>query len=591
MSPKRWLGTGLFVILLLEVPRIHAAPDGQQALSQVPAGSPVVAQIHGVMRAKNRLVDMVKNALPDVAPKLEAKLNDALINGIDGRKLQGIKPDDYIFVVLTALPDLGQQAPPAIAILVPVSDYKAFRDGLLKDDERRALKADPAGYDMTARQDGMETFFVQRNGYAVVTPSKEVAQQFTKQSPGLTLDKTVADTLLNADAGMYLDVAALNAKYGQRIQGLRQFIGMAFQKDQPGLGNAGPFLNAILDGVFQAVADAKTYVKGAEFLKEGLAVHTQAQVGPNTKTDQFLSKFPSSEFSQLNALQAGQLGYYEMRLTPDVIRACAPLTATFFGTTPQAHAVEKSLRELADANPHWVAGDFGVPARGLQTWSFDHPNKAAAAQLEEYRTLQSGDSYQFAMLKDKPEIKPNAKQHRGYQLNYVHFTWDLDKMLQKAGNGPDAAQAAAVMKRLLGEGMEIWFGTDGKGYVVVCGPNWDDVQKQLDQYLDHPNTVGAVTSYEDTRKHLPQQATLALMMDLPRYAVVVGSTLLSGFLSQRNPQAAANIPKAENMKPCYLGVVVRLEAQNARMDAWVPGAAVQEIYQAYKPVFEGGNRQ
>src|SRR5581483_9693461 len=231
--------------------------------------------------------------------------------------------------------------------------------------------------------------------------------------------------------------------------------------------------------------------RGADFQSDGLALRSQGMVGANSQTDQFFSKFTASNLEELNSLSAGQLGYYAMQLNPDVLRACARVKGLFFGARPEAGAIEKGIQELADANPHWVAGDFNMPPSGLQAWRFDNPAKAEQAQLQEYRALQSGDFYQSAMLKDKPEVKVHAKQHRNFQLNYVHLTWDFDKMLHKQGvqAGADNDAALAAMKRLLGEGVEIWFGTDGRAYVVVSAPGWDNARQRLDAYLDHKDTV------------------------------------------------------------------------------------------------------
>jgi hypothetical protein len=47
-----------------------AAPAEEVPLAQVPAGAPNVIQIHGVTRTKDRLLTMMKNALPELAAKV-----------------------------------------------------------------------------------------------------------------------------------------------------------------------------------------------------------------------------------------------------------------------------------------------------------------------------------------------------------------------------------------------------------------------------------------------------------------------------------------------------------------------------------------
>ena len=57
-------------------------------------------QIHGVERTKERLVTLIKNAVPDYAPLVAAKVDEALKEALEDRKLQGLEKDGPIFVTL-----------------------------------------------------------------------------------------------------------------------------------------------------------------------------------------------------------------------------------------------------------------------------------------------------------------------------------------------------------------------------------------------------------------------------------------------------------------------------------------------------------
>ena len=48
----------------------------------------------------------------------------------------------------------------------------------------KGLKKDPAGYEVTGVEgpgSTTDTYFIDKSGYAIVTPSKDVAIQFTKK--------------------------------------------------------------------------------------------------------------------------------------------------------------------------------------------------------------------------------------------------------------------------------------------------------------------------------------------------------------------------------------------------------------------------
>src|SRR5260370_19227240 len=66
----------------------------ESPLAQLPANTSVVFQVRGVERTKNRLVAFLKNAVPDLAPMVEAQIDEVLKNGFAaGRQLHGLNKD------------------------------------------------------------------------------------------------------------------------------------------------------------------------------------------------------------------------------------------------------------------------------------------------------------------------------------------------------------------------------------------------------------------------------------------------------------------------------------------------------------------
>src|SRR5262249_45733780 len=135
--------------------------------------------------------------------------------------------------------------------------------------------------------------------------------------------------------------------------------------------------------------------------------------------------------------------------------------------------LKDAMEQLAEASPQALLMTQNMPAfsvQGLTVQSYRDPVKAAEASLKLFQAMKSGGNFQSAPLKDKPEVKASAQTHRGFKLHYVRMTWDLEKMAEKTPGGKDMVDA---IKKLIGEGIQSWFGTDGNVVVTVTAKDWD----------------------------------------------------------------------------------------------------------------------
>ncbi|HEV3237476.1 MAG TPA: hypothetical protein VGZ25_10840, partial [Gemmataceae bacterium] len=280
--------------LTLMLPGLRAAPANEEnPLTVVPANAPIVIHVKGFERTRDRLIAMVKNAIPDLAAQAEAGIKDGIQKALDGRELKGLEKDGSIFVVFTEMPK-PETNPPKMAILVRVTSYADFRDGLLKEDEKKSLKMDPAGFEETTFEGNEPAYFVDLKSYAAITPDKEVAGQFKIKKPGLdtTLDKTFAKKMLASDISVYVDTAAVNKVYGDEIKKAYEEIVKAIEQATENFGGANKnnmeMAKLIIGPLFQAFQDSKGIVAAVDFRPEGFALHTEALVGAETKTNTLL---------------------------------------------------------------------------------------------------------------------------------------------------------------------------------------------------------------------------------------------------------------------------------------------------------------
>jgi hypothetical protein len=281
-------------------------------------------------------------------------------------------------------------------------------------------------------------------------------------------------------------------------------------------------------------------------------------------------------------LPEGELGYGASQLSPELVKKFAPYV---FGTSASENKEQQeALEQLAAAGPRLKLSSFSVPLRGLNVLTFDDPGQADKAMLKLFQSLKPGSVFS-AMLKDVPEVKQSVEKQRGFVLHSAKMTWDFDKMLNRPGAAATppavAKQVRASMEKMMGTSMTIWFGTDGKQFVQVFGPDWDMAKKELDAFLDKKSPIGDQAAYRDSRKQLPADTSMFVLVDLPQYAVVIGDMIQSIVGATGAPIPPGAFTPAAKGKTSFGGFAVTLQPQRADFDGWLPATAVNEIYKMY----------
>ncbi|MBV9123852.1 MAG: hypothetical protein JO112_10885 [Planctomycetes bacterium] len=593
MKQTRWWAAGTVVLSLVVGLPLRAAPvpPSESPLAQLPADAPLVVQVRGVERTKDRLETLIKNAVPDLAPKVKEQMDQAFQSKLKDRLSKGLAKEGPDFFLLLEFPDPQNfQGPPPMALVLRITSYKDFLDGFLTEDEHKTLKSDEAGYD-TAMVENLETYFLDHKDYVVLALSKDVASRFTGQGARLDgkLSKESARRLLDADVSAYVDMAAVNKKYGDKIKQAQEFMDQAMQQGAAAAPQANPAnieqAKKMFRGMLQFVEDSRSLVVTADFHPQGLAFATQVQVSAPSPSDTFLKVSRAATLEDPGKLPAGQMFYVAAEFTPDIFKAMQPFITGMLGNLQgeDRKELQHAMTLMAEAGPTGGIMSFSMPLQGVQVWNYQDPEKAVKAAMDWLKVMKPSQSFQGAMLKEKPEIQVDAETFRGFKLTRVKMVWDLDKMIQQQPGGQAAAEA---MKKMMGEGMQIWFGTDGKKFVHVMARDWKTAQGLLGDYLDGKNTAGQQPAFEETRKHLPAQATAAILIDLSLYG-----HMLSGFMASVAQGAGAKAsPPSE--KPTagksYVGLAITLKPEDAAMDWWVPANVVSEMREQLQPVLQGG---
>jgi hypothetical protein len=587
---SRWFLAAAACVAL--TPALHAAPvpatAGGDALSFVPAQAPIVIQLRGVERTKERLKAFLNAAVPDFAPIVASQLDNALEHGFAGRKLTGLVKDGTVFVAFLELPQLGGDEPPPFALIARVTDFKAFRDGVLTEDERKAVKSED-GYDQ-AEISGHAVYFLDRQGFAMVTHNKDVAMMLAKKPAGLDgkLSPDVARQLMENDLSMYVNLAAVNKEFGDTIKTGRGFFEQIMDSAASGDKASIESTKVAIGGLFQAIEDGKALLVAADFRPEGLNLHVQFQVGPDTKTNKVLQSQKPGALDGIGTLPAGFVTYSATQTTGELFKSMAPMLYGAIGGEGEGKKqAEAAVAQLIAAGSTGSFSAANVPPAGVQVQIFKDPVQGAAAMLALFRAMSEGGSFQNVYVKGKPEVTENAQEYKGFKLSAVHITWDLDKMANAIPGGGEAGKIA--MKKMMGEEMRVWFGTDGKRVVTVTAKDWDAARARLDGFLSGQSPIAKEPAFAATRSQLPAETTLLMLADAGRFTNIMADYMVSMFKAM--PGLPFNLPdevKPVKTKTSYLGFAATLKPENAGIDIFVPVVAVQEMRKVIMPLLHGG---
>ena len=587
MKRSHWMSAAVFALAAF-APAAWAAPVPAEssALSWVPATAPVVAHLNGLDLLRDHVAAFLKNALPGQGDALLTQYDSLMKNGVQGRKIRGLSKDGPIFLVITDL----NASPDSAALIAAVSDYAAFRDNILSDDEKKALKT----------ENGVETtligplpvYFVDKKEYVVVTPSKDLAASYAKRESGAAagldgkLSKAQAAKFLAGDAGYYVDMEAIDKQFADQIKAARKQFEATM--DQAALA-AGPEQKTqfelgkkIFSSLFQAVEDAKAALATVEIHPDGAAVHIDVETRSGTETADLLKGFKPATFKDLGKLPAGDVFYAGVAIDPAMLKLMQSMMSSLSGD-PKYKDLAAAYDDLAKAGPTTAISAVTYPAAGLSITTCADPDKAVAASTKVIQSMGAGGGFGNVAFKEKPEVKANAEKYNDVSFTSIHMVWDFDKMMAAGGATlPDATRKQLIegMKKLLGEEVTSWIGSDGKALIQVTAKDWDEAKTILDAYTKGTGAVGADAGFAAARKQLPDQATALVLID----AALAGERILDfakPLLQSSGTTLPPNYPAAAKGKSGFVGFSLTLRSEGGAIDMVVTADAVRQVYQGY----------
>ncbi|OWK36592.1 hypothetical protein [Fimbriiglobus ruber] len=546
-----------------------------------------VVRVSGVGTARDRLTKLIEAAVPDLAGPIKAKIDEAFKNAADGRDLTALTPDAPIYLAANSFENLTG-ANGEWAVLLPAADYKAFREKLLSADERKSFEKGKNGVDQFDA-DGKTVFLVDltKSGYVAATMSEDTAEHYAKSHDMLTLAKAggaVAEAFLQSDVGVYVNLDAINEKYGEQIRQFRQLFHNIVQ-----MGGGGQFpgvdksqldtIKLVYDGLFQAVEDGKGLALGVTFQADGLRVRGEMAFTNGTDTGKLFANEKPTALDELGTLPKGHAVYTAGRFGADLAAVMRGLGKEFAAGADEDKAIAaiakySTLYSEAMAGG-WIGTSSGTDA-SLNVLFPKDAKKLAAAELSVLRTLPEGGRYQNVVIKNKPVVKEAAEEYAGFTLARAQIILDFEASVGTVADENVKKASIESMKRFVNEKTTFWFGTDGKRFVQVVAKDWEAAKKLLDEYTAGKSEVKGEAAFEAARKQLPAAASQVVLAEVGQTIATFGS-FAKGIVAAMPGFPGANVPDIKPLKgaaPVYAGVALVLNPGAAGFNVFVPAEAV-----------------
>jgi hypothetical protein len=569
-----------------------AAKDENVAI--VPGKAPIIIQLHGYDRAKKRLGAFLSNALPDLAPKLTGKIDAGMKDLLEGRDTKAVSKNGHVFIVINELDGLAEN--PQWSVVVPVSGFTAFRDSFLTEAERKTVKKEDDGYYSVKTEKLDENLYIaDRKTAVVITKEKDLAKLYAGGDYS-GLDKALgagtAKAFLQTDAAVYVSLKEINNKYGAQIKGFKALLPLVLNQAQGVDKNQIEMIKEIFNAFTDLFDDGEAFVLAFEFREEGANLKMQVQFGAKTDTNEVLKEFKPASLSQIGTLPLGQLAYTASNMDFSKSKTLSKIAYSMIADDEDEDAkakIQAAVKELTEQKTSIQLKASSMLNQGLEVDESADGNKLAAAHLNLLKALTKTSKFGSIPLKDKPTIKENAETVGNVKLNYAKLTFDLEKAVEAA---PEQTREAmkAYMTKMMGDGLKMWFGSDGKSYIQVVAKDFSEAKALLQEYLDGKKVLEKDEGYIATRKQLPAEASLVMVGDSCRM-IEMGLDLVKDAIAQMGLPGVPALPqlKAPKAKPAYFGAAVTMKSEYVSLDVFVPTTAVQQIRKMFAPVLNDDN--
>jgi hypothetical protein len=564
------------------------AAGGEALLRAVPAEAEVVLHVKGMNSTRDELVAMLRALSPNLAEQAEPTINQGLEH-MAQRFGEPATKSPFVFAM--RLPDpMADNPQPAFAVIVPTDNYQGILQSLAGEGNDAKPEAQPGGYDKISAQ-GEEFYATKGDGWVAFGQGKDDLIKAIAARPAQTITATLSadlqKALLGGDAGVYVNLAAVQTRYADQIEeGKKSFMALLDQAAAQMQGGQIEQVKELYGQLFESVKQAEGLALNVDFDAKALGLSGLVTVKAGSPAAATLQRAQTGTAAMLANLPADSLMYMYMNIDPSSMAGLMRMNMANFANLPGVQnqdkaALEKSIEaaKAAGRQESYASVRFDGGMKIVSLSIPEHPDKALEVASESMQAMKGGGIFKEA------KVEKDALEYKGFKFNKATITFDIDKMVEQQGGGNPAA--GAMIKQMLGENgtMTTYFGSDGKRIASIVANTPDEVKARLDAVLGGSSGgIGRTPSFAAVRAKLPERANLVVLMNAQELVKTVARLL--GGLTGGEMKPPANLPK----EPALFGGSLAATPAGYRFDLVVPttvGPVMEQGFGAIMQAMQG----
>ena len=501
-----------FLPMWLLVAALGQAPDAGGWLDAVPAEADVVIRVRGLESTRDDVLAMLKAT----SPALAEQAGPALEQGIAQMRAQA--GDDVVkqpFLVLIRAVKPENPGSPPFAIVVKSPSY----EGVLKSisgGQAPALKREE-GLDKFDGPGGLAWYAAKGAGTVAIGPDKVLIAAFAKpgeKALGRTVAPGLRKRLFEGDLGLYVNVAALSARYGDEIAQAKQAMMAGLDQagqNQPATAAAMDIAKSMYGGLFDSIKEDDALVLTIDAAADGLTLDGALTVKADSKAARSSARaHPRDGPGPANQPRDTRVFVY-MNLDAKSFESIQKLAIGMMSPggkpSPEYEAALAKQREQGRIEAA-TAMTMAPGMRMFSIYNLSDP-KALLASSEAMTTALKGMDSPMNVYKDVT-LTRNAETYGGFSFTRVEMTIDSEKVAKLTQGNP--AQAAQMKAMFTGDKVTTWYGINDKQMLQIMAPSWDQAKAQIDASEKGGGSLGASPGFPAARAKLPKDVNVLVLL-------------------------------------------------------------------------------
>ncbi|MBM4095869.1 MAG: hypothetical protein FJ261_03745 [Planctomycetes bacterium] len=586
LGRRAWTALLACLALLASPLNAPAAPATDLAsLEAIPDAAQIVVHLRGIKGVANRAMAFLEKALPEQAGLAKTFVDNFLEEGIGGRKLAGLNADGPVFILFPEVPKPDADKPKFL-LLLSVSNFNAFRDGIFLAGEKKSIKSE-GKVNSIELETGEKLFFAEHKGFFAASQSDALLGKYLGawDSIASKIGKGQGARLLGNDISFFVNLDRLSKDYAEAIklakqgakEGLKDLLEQAPKEQKKQLS----VLTTLIDPAFQFIEDSKGIVGGIDFLPEGIVLSLDDDLRAGSKSADSVSSIKPTAAKAIDKLPAGQMMYMGTASASTLLKFAGPFLKAMVADVPGA---AKGVDALMGLNFGDSASAADIPLAGIEIRNTTDGAKHVEATLEGLESsISLGGGLNSSPVKGKPKVTKADKTAGGISFTRVEVELDLEKAFAGQEGLPDEMKKAMTdwFKKIMGGKINMWIGHDANRMIQITAPDWEKAETILKE-AEGGKGLAAQAAYKAARGNLPDDASGLFLIDPVRYG-----NLIVGLLKD---VAGGAIPVPPGLgkgksNPSYIGMSASLHSGRIGADLVITSDSVRELFNAYAKPF------